>query len=81
MVCVYAVFFEEADDALAHSVVSGLADECGFHAGAPQRDYAVECRTAGYCSYRLVVLEDNIKYGFPDTNNFSHRHFINNMQR
>lgn len=70
--CVDSVLLQEVDDALPYSVVTRFADEVGRHAAASQRNHGVKRRPTWYSSRRLVVSEDDIEDGLPDSYYLSH---------
>lgn len=66
------VVVEKLDDVLPHTVVACLADERGIDARTSERDDAIEYGAAGYGTYGLLVLEDDVEHGFPDSYYFAH---------
>ena len=67
-----AVALQKFDDVLPDVVVAGLGDERCADPAASQRRDGIEGRTSGNRLDGFVVFEDDVQYGFADTNNFPH---------
>ena len=62
----HAIHLQEVANQIAHMVATRLRHHDAVHACPSERDDAVERRAARHSLLRLIVLEEDVKYGFSD---------------
>ena len=65
----HTVVLQKTANHIAYMVSAGFRHHSARHSRSPERDDTVECGAARNGLLRLVVLEQDVQYGFSDADN------------